>query len=414
MHTDKNLLDPSNRFLNATAFCLEFIRLNKVQITADGKFRPNSKWAAPGILLDKLVTDYDSAFTMAKLTHNSKLEGPFKWNKFSREVLQAGLSQAIEAARTVVFKNLVDELNQPPSDPLSADKWALAAFDNCQPHDIAAFKHFLWQVKRKLNELPVTYHLMLNITGPQGGGKTSAVSTLLSPLGSLVQKRKLKELSDDRSAYLMGRIAVVLCEELAGGSNADIESLKALITAEDMSSRRLGTNSDVTNAQNVTLISTANISVAEVIADSTGMRRFYEVNFSKAYEACWAELAKLDTLDIWRSVDHNHEPYTLAFKDVILSKQLALVRPDLIEMWLDNIQLTFTDGTTGTPQKTVLEDIKNFSDAVQRSSYSSASKLHQSLSRILGSKLKTFKKDRINHYNFTISEISLTMKGPIG
>lgn len=402
---NKDLNHPTNKFLNAAAFCLEFLRINKIPVSADGKFVAQSKWSGPGIMLDKLITDYDSAFTLAKWNHNVKVDGAFKYNKFNKEVLQAGLSQAIETARLRALKKIVDELNGPPLDPNAAANWAMAAFDDCQLHDIAVFKHFLWQVKRKLNELPVTYHLMLNITGKQGVGKTAAVSRLLAPLGTLVQKRKLKELSDDRSSYLMGRIAVVLCEELAGGSNADIESLKAMITAEDMSSRRLGTNSDVTNAQNVTLISTANISVSEVIADSTGMRRFYEVKFNESKEPCWAALKAVDIMDVWRSIDHTIDtPYTLEYKDIIETKQNALVRPDILELFLDNHAISFTESPRGTKQLDVFTQIKEFSDSVQRSSFSSASKMHQSLHRIMGHKLHTFKKDRVNHYNFVIDE----------
>jgi hypothetical protein len=37
----------------------------------------------------------------------------------------------------------------------------------------AAIKNFVWQVKRKLTELPVTNHLMLAFISPQGSGKSS-------------------------------------------------------------------------------------------------------------------------------------------------------------------------------------------------------------------------------------------------
>lgn len=404
-----DITDKTNKYIHAASYAYFYIETNAIEVSETGSIKFGSRWSNPSIVYDKLITDYACDYSV--LRHQLGKRNPY--TKFTTSELMGGFKQAVEDKRQEAIDAVVDNLTAPPADPEAATKWVHATIIDPTPADVAVFKHWIWQVKRKLVQKPVKFHMMLNIRGDQGKGKTLSTNKLLSPLRELKAQRNIKELCDERNSYILGRLAVILIEELAGASAAEIEGFKAMITGEQIQSRILGTNSHQDNPQNVTLISTANTSVGEVISDATGMRRFYEVEFRRDEQKCWDEMNAIDVVDVWRSVDHNQdEAYILPFAAEIRAKQNLMVRESSLELFLANNPIKFVDEPAGMRQIDFLSDVKEFIESLQRTSYSTHQKIHQELRRLTNNQLKVFKKDRVNHYNFIYDTKSTIVNKP--
>jgi|GEM_PF-4784325 len=147
--------------------------------------------------------------------------------------------------------------------------------------------HFIWQVKRKMDGLPVRWHLCpVFISRQQGTGKSEFVRNLCKPFGlgtqfSLAVQKTLGELSDEREQAVNFSRFIIFLDELSGASKAEWSKLKSLITADLLQPRVLGTNMQDLVKNNATFIATANAdSLADKIKDDTGNRRFFPIAVS--------------------------------------------------------------------------------------------------------------------------------------
>lgn len=377
--------DPYSIFFNAKNYITWFLDNKGVVINAVGDLQSKSRWQSADSLLHELTCQYGEDFTKLKASFRST-KTFFPFNKFSAEEMKSGLSLAITEKRLSAFNAIRDSLVGPEST--TVDEWVQATIDNPTPADVAAYKHFIWQVKRKLFELPVSYHMMLNIMGPQGVGKTESTRRLLAPLQELVTERPLSELADERNAYLLGLVGVVLIEELAGASRTDIDHLKGLMSKDKVQARVLGHNRHINTFQNATLVSTSNQSIAEMVMDSTGMRRFYELKFRT--DKNWEALNKLNPIDVWRSVDHLRDPYIIPHLEHIAQKQNTYIRQSILQAFLETNNYELTN-EPGVPYADFWEHVREFADKMQKGFSFDASKLHHELKRLFDDKVKVYR-----------------------
>lgn len=389
-------------YFNAQDYVHHFMDQHGVEVSATGDLVATSKWHTADKLFNELICQYGASFTLLKASYR-QTKTFFPYNKFSKDELSSGFSLEVSARRLQALDIIRQNLVGTPSNMV--EDWVRATISNPSPVDVAVYQHFIWQVKRKLFELPVSYHMMINILGPQGVGKSASTTKFLSPLKELVTERRLSELSDERNAYLLGMVGVVLLEELAGANRTDIDSLKALMSRDKIQSRVLGHNRHLNTYQNATLISTSNQTISEVVADSTGMRRFYEVVFREDKENCWAALNAIDPLELWRSVDHTAPPYVLPFLDQIIDKQNNYVRKSLLQLFLESFNYQLVEGA-GVKKSDFWEQVKDFSDSNQKGFSFDSSKSHHELRRLFGSKLETVKVGNSAHYNLAIPQQS--------
>lgn len=170
--------------------------------------------------------------------------------------------------------------------------------------DLAVFKHFMWQVKRKMLGLEVYDHMFINFYGPQGVGKTTALRAWLQSYLTAecyTNSLKIKQALDPKIFKKMGHTFVCQFDELATGDRTDIADLKQQITSHEMESRVHHTHTSQKVSQNCTFIGTSNIPLFRIFIDSTGMRRFYEIRMMKPID--WAELHKIDMTTVWNEID---------------------------------------------------------------------------------------------------------------
>ncbi|MBD0273945.1 MAG: hypothetical protein ICV73_18715, partial [Acetobacteraceae bacterium] len=185
----------------------------------------------------------------------------------------------------------------------------------------AVLRKLLWQVKRKLARVPVTDHAMPILLGAQRGGKSTLVRRILAPVAELAAPCDFGMICDPRNIDLWGN-HVLFLDEMSYATKADIDVVKNVVTAETLTRKPLYANGFDVVRQCATLVGAANKSdLADLLRDSTGMRRFLAVHVRA--EPDWAAAESTDWAAVWRAVDHEAEDPMLAFADMARERQEA-------------------------------------------------------------------------------------------
>lgn len=252
--------------------------------------------------LDSVCLDYKELLESYKINggkkvnrvNNSLLEMAF------REYISKGLDEEIKKYSKVVFS---DKLNESGEKELG--KWVLAVTGTQDRLALKVIQHWLWAVKRNIDEQPVIHHIMPILFGKQGSGKSLAIKKLSSTLSTLTATASMMDLGDSRCYQLMAQNYIMFFDELQGLERTDVNALKRQITAENNTYRILGTHSYKTVRMRCSFIGATNRSISELIYDPTGMRRFYEIKTLDKLD--WATINAIDYTAIWHSIDSSLE-----------------------------------------------------------------------------------------------------------
>jgi hypothetical protein len=212
-------------------------------------------------------------------------------------------------------------------------RWVKAVTGREDPVDIAVMAHFLWQVKRRSKGLEVDHDIMPIVVGGQGDGKSRAVKRLCAPLEELNLAVNATTLTDDRCKEALADYVVGIWDELQGGSKADVQALKNIITADIVAYRELGSHTYNVLPKTITLIATSNDPVADIIPDTGGARRYYEV-LSNSPRCDWETINDISYVLLWQAVSHLDPAPILPVLDAVKVRQRALVHQDSISLWL--------------------------------------------------------------------------------
>jgi Virulence-associated protein E len=221
---------------------------------------------------------------------------------------------------------------------------------------IAVFNKFIWQVKRKIEDMPIYDHLMPVILGPQGAGKSTLIRKLLQPVEELWVMTDFKQMTDNRNISLW-RNFVIFLDEMGWASKADIDIVKNIISAATLTRRVMWTNATQEVAQNVTFIGAANaFDLAELIRDPTGIRRFVSLTMCAMPDR--EMINSIDWRAVWQSVDHTAEDPMTPFRTVLSGRQEKERIKTPVEDWLDHI-----DGKTAVGGATLSTPGRRFRSA---------------------------------------------------
>lgn len=163
-------------------------------------------------------------------------------------------------------------------------------------------KHFIWQIKRKMFNKSVDYHMMPVMKGEQGIGKSSIIRSLLSPIKEFVADTNFNAITEDKNHNLWKNFVLVF-DEMGRSTNNNIEEIKRRITAEQFTSRIMKTNTDTIVENKATFIGSTNRDISSMIIDNTGMRRFFQIECLSSFD--WMVTNSIDFLMLWRSIDEN-------------------------------------------------------------------------------------------------------------
>jgi hypothetical protein len=197
--------------------------------------------------------------------------------------------QAIRRARIVELRNRLQYRPTPETD-INAFITELLNIYYIETHDanISAFKHLIWQIKRKLWDRDIPYVLFYTLQGGQGTGKSeffrrmcTGFEWIFSDQGSLQRMLDHKDLkSMCRGKYLVDNQELTLPASMwdAASVAEAINQFKSIITSTTVGGRVMHGPEDETVLQTAVFVSSTNKHVYDTLPDPSGMRRFWEFN----------------------------------------------------------------------------------------------------------------------------------------
>lgn len=274
-------------------------------------------------------------------------------SKITREIQMLNVELKLGFAREYVkdsAENWIDAMSSAARDEIKRK----LAFDAGAEFDWAAFVHaafvisadhpsellesvikkFFYDVKRKLDFLPVDNHLMMIWFGEQGCGKSTAMRLMFGPAGPLHRAVNFSDITDPRQMELWST-PILFLDEMGKAASADMECVKAAITNPTISVRPMYSNGIERVRQAATFCGASNKVLAQLIMDTTGTRRFFEMEFRK--DADWAAINAFDFGAAWKSIDEKAADPIIPFLPQIQALQNDQRRRSTVEEWLEHV-----------------------------------------------------------------------------
>jgi len=327
----------------------KFVRKNKINIRFDGSI----DWRInPGISREVFITKVQQEYRV--FTAKYKIASP---NRLNRNDLINQLKELLYDNRADKQLRLENALRyNEDNDGAELTRFVKALFPIATKSKLrfaeAVIRCFIWQVKRKIAGLPVEHHIMTVLYSKKHGtGKSVSMGELIKPLKEFVLHLQLDVFRDSFFRKAFSENFVVIFDELQGAGRTDIESMKNIITAEDLSARGMRTQDVDTIKQNCTFVGTTNRPLADLIFDNTGMRRFAELELETKADLevitgeRWINGNRIkiknpiNFLDVWRSVpEHTLNPI-LSIKEELDEHQEELRTQTTVEQWVEEFEL---------------------------------------------------------------------------
>lgn len=251
------------------------------------------------------------------------------------KIMQKAMSELITQKKLAYREQLIKSFKCENEDLSLIKTYVKAITGQQDPDDIAVMCHWMWQVKTKMLGKTPSYHMMPIFFGKQEGGKTVAMNKLIGPINNFRLNISLDQMSDDRYFRAMSENYVVVFDEMQGAERADIDALKKQVTIDDNDYRPLGTNEVFKVKQACSFIGATNRPVAEQIVDSTGMRRFWQINCLDKLD--WAVITSIDYVAMWKGIDESKpNGYIIEQIDSVRAKQASLVAKEEIVLYMES------------------------------------------------------------------------------
>jgi hypothetical protein len=195
-------------------------------------------------------------------------------------------------------------------------------------------KHFLWQVKRKMWDKKVIYHIMPVLVGKSGSGKSELVYKMVEPIKDIAyMDGDFKKLVDTRESHNLTENYVYFIDEMSKAEYSDVDTIKNKITSNTIQYRILGTNSTVSGKNTTTFIGASNTRIEFVIKDETSSRRFFQIITLDKMK--WGLINSFDYLKMWKSIDENAEnPYIADVYADIVEAQKGFKHMSIVEHFI--------------------------------------------------------------------------------
>ena len=210
-----------------------------------------------------------------------------------------------------------------------------------------AFLKGIWQVKRKMRGLPVSYPIMPIIFGAEEGtGKSHFIELLFSPISeNVIPSVSYENLADKSNVTLWGSW-VCIVEELAGFGKAEQEKLRDVITRKSHPVRILHHNYSINVPNASTCWGTSNANISAIIKSSGNMRRFFQFNWKPTLgDANKDEMIEINRIrnvlneinwtELLQSIDESGDDPLVGYEEELRASQVLLRTKTVIEEWID-------------------------------------------------------------------------------
>jgi len=227
-------------------------------------------------------------------------------------------------------------------------QWVKAVTGACKPEDLYVMAHWLWLVKRNMNELPVIHHIMpIVVSSKQGGGKSTAIKNLIKPFNELTLELKVPQIVDERSFTMFSNYLIGFLDELAGSDKVDISDFKRNVTSSTLTYRPMRTNQQERVDNFCSFISASNMEAYDSIKDTTGLRRFFQINALEKLD--WATINAIDYVKLWKGIDERKERgYFEPVQVIVNAKQEDMQMQDEVKLFLEAYDVMPKDGKVTT------------------------------------------------------------------
>jgi hypothetical protein len=166
-----------------------------------------------------------------------------------------------------------------------------------------------------------------------GSGKSTATERLVEPVEELATTINAGTLTDQRCFRVLHTMLVGRWEEMQGAAKAEVEALKHTVTAPEINYRVMATHSMVVARRTMSFIGTSNNSVDVMVGDTTGARRFYQLDALPKLDH--QVINQLVPATIWQAVSESDAAPIHEVITVVREAQATLVHRDAVSMWLD-------------------------------------------------------------------------------
>ncbi len=283
-------------------------------------------------------------------------------SKIYEEKIKDYLAEWISIARQAHLETVVASI-RPYKGALAErelESFVTAAIVNPSALEIAVVKHFVWQVKRKMLKLPVTYHMMPVFYGPQGSGKSTAILKLLSPLGELVSTPTgFNFVKDYREIQIFKDNFAIFSDEMAQADKADVNVLKNLISSPFVENRVMKLSTRERYANNATMIGATNRPLKDVIMDDTGARRFYELTCPSRMD--YSAINAIDYALIWNAIDAEAEsPIVPLWNEIAAVQEERFRSKGPVELWMEEKGLEVDNEGEGIDTEIALKQFVDY------------------------------------------------------
>lgn len=123
-----------------------------------------------------------------------------------------------------------------------------------------------------------------------------------------------------------------MIDEMGYAEKSDVDVVKNVITADRLDRRPMRSNGIQPVKQNATLIGATNKSLAELIRDETGNRRFVGLHYKRPDDENF--INSIDWTAAWRSIKHTDADPMNEHRDTLKSQQESARFYGPIESWL--------------------------------------------------------------------------------
>ena len=254
------------------------------------------------------------------------------------------------AAYCQLIKDVAESITQPArlSDDKPEETIKLDFFDQIGLSEAEALCLAWWMKDRKrvLLELaegkipeicqvpmPIFYSRM------QRTGKSFLIKRLCEPFQELHEVKSIDEIEDQFNYQQWSQLLIANFDEMAGLSRTDINRLKQWSYQQVFTKRRMRSQQQDRIVKRSAGIGSTNNSIAEIIWDTTGTRRFCQID-AKTDGSLIHAATSIDFLNIWRAVDHT-KPLSEKEYGVLYRQLEEQRRKDVVELWYADIGKEF-------------------------------------------------------------------------
>lgn len=294
-------------------------------IKPDRRYRMFSKLLASGETKMVDATEIEIALKGRLTEYNRGVTEESGMPRFKKDPVLDRFAYMCRHASDLALAEMQNSLRFDESAVEKLDKWVDDLIDVMYvvtDRDIArvAFKHMMWQVKRRIYGRGVKNDLWLGLYGAQGKGKSFIVRNCLFKIfEEFYCETQLSKIDDiDREVGKFRDNFIVNFEELAVGNAGTEErsnkvnkktmaNLKSILTSDTLYIRKMGGQGQMTVPKTFVPISTANEPLYDVIYDESGMRRFFQLDLNPPKNMSTFDVGKVAELatraeEAWRGV----------------------------------------------------------------------------------------------------------------